>query len=67
MVSWKSLFGKWTAVREEKTYNLTILIFIEKKMDSCYSVTTLGNPWTYVNLAKNLATHHDLIYEPFDT
>ena len=49
MVSWKSLFGKWTAVREEKTYNLTILIFIEEKMDSCYSVTTLGNPWTYVN------------------
>ena len=48
MVCWKSLFSKWTAVREEKTYYLINLVFSEKKMDSYYSVPTPGNPWTYV-------------------
>ena len=48
MVSLKSLFSKWTAVREEKTYYLTNLVFIKKKMDSYYSVPTLGHLWTYV-------------------
>ena len=68
MVSWKSLFSKWTAVREEKTYYLKNLVFSEKKMDSYFSVPTLGNPWTYVKQGwcYSLATHHDLIHEPFD-
>ena len=48
MVSLKSLFSKWTAVREEKTYYLTNLVFSKKKMDSYYSVPTLGHLWTYV-------------------
>ena len=44
----KFLFIKWTTVQEVKTYYLTNLLFIEKKMDFYYSFPTLGNPWTYV-------------------
>ena len=46
--SCKCLCGEWTAVREYKTYYLTNLVFSERRMDSCYSVPTLGNPWTQV-------------------
>ena len=27
---------------------MVLLEFKERKTDSCYSVTTLGNPWTHV-------------------
>ena len=40
MVLWKTLFSKWTAVWEEKTYYLTNLVFSEKKMNFYYSVPT---------------------------
>ena len=33
MFSWKSLFSKWTARQEEKTYYLKNWVFSEKKMD----------------------------------
>ena len=48
MVSCKRLCGEWTAVREYKTYYLTNLVCGEGRTNSCYSVPTLENPWTYV-------------------
>ena len=41
------LYGLY-AVRDWKTYHLTNLLFSESRKDFCYSVPTLGNPWTYV-------------------
>ena len=51
IVSWKCLCVEWTVVRESNVYYLTNLIFSEGSTDFCYSVTTLGNPWTYVKQA----------------
>ena len=48
MVYCKFLWGEWTAVREQKMYYLTNLVFSEGGTDSCYFVPILENPWTYV-------------------
>ena len=32
----------------KKTYHLMNLLFSEGRLDSCYSIPNLENPWTYV-------------------
>ena len=67
--------NRWTSDNNRSIVWRTINLWFSKNLigeggNSCYSVSSLGNPLTYVKKSwcyEDFPIHHDLIYEPFDS